>query len=54
MSHKLANETSIYISTGNLHQVFNRDGWKFHHDIVQRYGSVVKLRWLFGVCVVFL
>ena len=37
------------LSTGNFHQVFNRDGWKFHHDILKKYGSVVKLYNLFNV-----
>ncbi|KAI5121363.1 hypothetical protein M0805_000671 [Coniferiporia weirii] len=33
---------------GNFHKVFNRDGWQFHHDLVEKYGSVVKLFMLFG------
>ncbi|KAI5121362.1 hypothetical protein M0805_000670 [Coniferiporia weirii] len=33
---------------GNFHKVFNRNGWQFHHDLVEKYGSVVKLFMLFG------
>lgn len=34
---------------GNLHQLFNKDGWGFHKHIVDTYGSVVKVHGLFGV-----
>ncbi|KAH8109751.1 cytochrome P450 [Phellopilus nigrolimitatus] len=33
---------------GNFHKVFDRNGWQFHHDIVEKYGGVVKLSMLFG------
>ncbi|KAI5118019.1 hypothetical protein M0805_003456 [Coniferiporia weirii] len=33
---------------GSFSEVFNRDGWKFHRDIVEKYGGAVKLHMLFG------
>ncbi|KAI0764612.1 cytochrome P450 [Trametes elegans] len=33
---------------GNLLQLLDRNGWDFHADIAEKYGSVVKLNWLFG------
>ncbi|TDL20057.1 cytochrome P450 [Rickenella mellea] len=33
---------------GNYSQLFDTSGWQFHHDIVNKYGSVVKIYGLFG------
>lgn len=33
---------------GCFFQVFDKQGWKFHRGIVEKYGSVVKLPMLFG------
>lgn len=33
---------------GNFPQLFNVDGWDFHHDIATKYGGVVKVKALFG------
>jgi len=33
---------------GNLHQIFNRRGWDFHRELVEKYGKVVKVHGLFG------
>ncbi|KAL5486054.1 hypothetical protein ACEPAI_7098 [Sanghuangporus weigelae] len=33
---------------GCFDQLFDANGWKFHHDILEKYGSVVKLPMLFG------
>ncbi|TFK47420.1 cytochrome P450 [Heliocybe sulcata] len=34
--------------TGNLGQLFNSKGLRYHHDLVQRYGGVVKVYGFFG------
>ena len=34
---------------GCFHQVFDKNGWKFHYDIVHKYGGVVRLPMLLGV-----
>ncbi len=34
---------------GNLHQIFNRRGWDFHRELVEKYGTVVTVHALFGV-----
>ncbi|KAL5521682.1 hypothetical protein ACEPAF_2430 [Sanghuangporus sanghuang] len=33
---------------GYFSQVFNRNGWKFHHGLVEKYGSVVRVPMAFG------
>ncbi|OCB87793.1 cytochrome P450 [Sanghuangporus baumii] len=33
---------------GYFSQVFNRNGWKFHHELVEKYGSVVRVPMAFG------
>ncbi|KAL5498617.1 hypothetical protein ACEPAH_1972 [Sanghuangporus vaninii] len=33
---------------GYFRQVFNRNGWKFHHELVEKYGSVVRVPMAFG------
>lgn len=45
---KIAGPPSDSWWKGNFHQVFDRNGWQFHHDIVEKYGGVVKLHNLFG------
>lgn len=37
------------ISTGNLLQLFNAKGLRFHHDLTRLYGDVVKIWGFFGV-----
>ncbi|KAI0350833.1 cytochrome P450 [Trametes cingulata] len=34
--------------TGNLGQIMDKRGWSFHTEIAEKYGSVIKLHWLFG------
>lgn len=34
---------------GNFFDIFNKDGYAFHRNIVKEYGGVVKLSALFGV-----
>ena len=34
---------------GNLKQVYDRQGWAFHREVGERYGSAVKLHGKFGV-----
>ncbi|EPS98332.1 hypothetical protein FOMPIDRAFT_41436 [Fomitopsis schrenkii] len=34
--------------SGNLRQLFNRNGWEFNNSINSDYGSVVKLHGMFG------
>lgn len=36
-------------STGNLLQLFNAKGLRFHHDLTRLYGDVVKIWGFFGV-----
>ncbi|TDL20056.1 cytochrome P450 [Rickenella mellea] len=33
---------------GNFGQLFDKMGWQFHHDIVEKYGGAVRLHGLFG------
>ncbi|KAL5476867.1 hypothetical protein ACEPAI_3053 [Sanghuangporus weigelae] len=33
---------------GYFSQIFNRNGWSFHHELVEKYGSVVKVPMAFG------
>lgn len=37
-------------SEGNFHQVFDRNGWQFHDMLLKKFGSIVKINMLFGVC----
>ncbi|KAL9709435.1 hypothetical protein Ac2012v2_007170 [Leucoagaricus gongylophorus] len=39
---------STSISTGNFLDLFNADGWKFHHHIASTYGGVSKINALLG------
>ncbi|KAI0822979.1 cytochrome P450 [Trametes gibbosa] len=40
--------------TGNMLQLMDRQGWKFHREIACNYGSVVKLHWLFNAPVLYI
>lgn len=39
---------SLSFFKGNLSQLFNTHGWEFHKAIAAKYGSVIKLKALFG------
>ncbi|KAI5122854.1 hypothetical protein M0805_003148 [Coniferiporia weirii] len=39
---------SVSFWRGNLGQVYARDGWQFHREIVERFGGAVKIHGLLG------
>jgi len=39
---------SASIWSGNFKQFYARQGWEFHHDVTQNYGSVVRMTTLLG------
>ncbi|KAL7277359.1 hypothetical protein ACG7TL_009219 [Trametes sanguinea] len=45
---KVPGPASASLLTGNLSQLLDRQGWGFHFQIAEQYGSIVKLNWLFG------
>ncbi|KAJ3011615.1 hypothetical protein NUW54_g2118 [Trametes sanguinea] len=45
---KVSGPPSASFLTGNLSQLLDKQGWDFHFQIAEQYGSVVKLNWLFG------
>ncbi|KAF5360936.1 hypothetical protein D9756_005075 [Leucocoprinus leucothites] len=34
--------------TGNIKELFDEYGWKYHHNIMEKYGSVMKVKGLLG------
>lgn len=40
---------SIESVIGNLGQIYARDGWRFHREMVEKYGGAVKVHGLLGV-----
>ena len=46
--------TAFFPPEGNLGQLYARDGWKFHRELVEKYGGAVRINGLFGVkCFIF-
>ena len=41
---------NVSLILGNLGQILGKDGWDFHTEIAEKYGPVVKIHGLFGVC----
>ncbi|KAI0631058.1 cytochrome P450 [Trametes polyzona] len=39
---------SASLFVGNLLQLCDHNGWSFHREIAHKYGSVIKLNWLFN------
>ncbi|KAH8110218.1 cytochrome P450 [Phellopilus nigrolimitatus] len=44
----LSGPASISVWRGNLGQIYARDGWRFHREIVEKYGGAVKVHGLLG------
>ncbi|KXN87060.1 Cytochrome P450 4F8 [Leucoagaricus sp. SymC.cos] len=42
------------MNTGNVQQLFADHGWKFYYDTLERYGSVTKMKGLFGENMLFI
>ncbi|KAH9852154.1 cytochrome P450 [Lenzites betulinus] len=50
---KVRGPPSASVLTGNMLQLMDRQGWNFHKEIARKYGSVVKLHWLFNAPVLY-
>lgn len=47
--YPLSCQCIAHFVTGNLGQIYSREGWRFHRQMVEKYGGAVKINGLLGV-----